>query len=203
MEASAAACAASEGIAESRNQLIRHQELPPEKDVPGEDIRVGVFVCNCGINIGGVADVPAVREYAKTLPQVVHVEDNLFTCSQDTQEKMKQVIQEKGINRVVVASCSPRTHEPLFQETIREAGLNNYLFDMANIRDQDTWVHQGDPRSSHGKGQGPGAHGRGPGFPAGTPAQGLFRVEEIGPGGGRRGGRHDGGPEPGPPGISG
>ncbi len=151
MEASAAACAAAEGIAESRNQLIRHQELPAERDVSGEDIRVGVFVCNCGINIGGVADVPAVREYAKGLPYVVHVEDNLFTCSQDTQEKMKQVIQEKGINRVVVASCSPRTHEPLFQQTIREAGLNTYLFDMANIRDQDTWVHQGDPRMATAK----------------------------------------------------
>ena len=94
----------------------------------GQDIRVGVFVCNCGINIGGVADVPAVREYARTLPHVVHVEDNLFTCSQDTQEKMKAVIQEKGINRVVVASCSPRTHEPLFQQTIREAGLNQVSF---------------------------------------------------------------------------
>jgi heterodisulfide reductase subunit A-like polyferredoxin len=151
MEASAAACAAAEGIAASRNQLIRQQELPPEKDVSGEDIRVGVFVCNCGINIGGVADVPAVREYAKGLPYVVHVEDNLFTCSQDTQEKMKQVIQEKGINRVVVASCSPRTHEPLFQQTIREAGLNTYLFDMANIRDQDTWVHQGDPKAATAK----------------------------------------------------
>ncbi len=151
MEASAAACAASEGIAESRNQLIRFQDLPPEKDFAGEDIKVGVFVCNCGINIGGVADVPAVREYAKTLPHVVHVEDNLFTCSQDTQEKMKEVIQEKGINRVVVASCSPRTHEPLFQQTIREVGLNTYLFDMANIRDQDTWVHQGDPVAATGK----------------------------------------------------
>jgi heterodisulfide reductase subunit A-like polyferredoxin len=151
MEASAAACAATEALAESRGQLIRQQELPPEIDVAGQDIRVGVFVCNCGINIGGIADVPAVREYARTLPHVVHVEDNLFTCSQDTQERMKAVIQEKGINRVVVASCSPRTHEPLFQQTIREAGLNPYLFDMANIRDQDTWVHQGDPEAATAK----------------------------------------------------
>ena len=95
--------------------------------------------------------MPAVREYAKTLPHVVHVEDNLFTCSQDTQEKMKEVIKEKEINRVVVASCSPRTHEPLFQQTIREAGLNKYLFDMANIRDQDTWVHQGDHEAATAK----------------------------------------------------
>ena len=151
MEASAAACAATESLAEARGQLVRHQELPPEIDVLGQDVRVGVFVCNCGINIGGVADVPAVREYAKSLPHVVHVEDNLFTCSQDTQEKMKAVIQEKGINRVVVASCSPRTHEPLFQQTIREAGLNQYLFDMANIRDQDTWVHQGNPVAATAK----------------------------------------------------
>jgi heterodisulfide reductase subunit A len=107
-----------------------------------------VFVCNCGINIGGVADVPAVREYARTLPGVVHVEDNLFTCSQDTQDKMKEVIAENDINRVVVASCSPRTHEPLFQETIREAGLNKYLFEMANIRDQNTWVHMNSPEKA-------------------------------------------------------
>jgi heterodisulfide reductase subunit A2 len=151
MEASAAACAATESLAEARGHLIRHQELPPELDVLGQDARVGVFVCNCGINIGGVADVPAVREYARSLPNVVHVEDNLFTCSQDTQEKMKAAIKEKGINRVVVASCSPRTHEPLFQQTIREAGLNQYLFDMANIRDQDTWVHQGDPLAATAK----------------------------------------------------
>ena len=94
---------------------------------------------------------PAVREYAATLPHVVHVEDNLFTCSQDTQDKMKEVIQEHGINRVVVASCSPRTHEPLFQETIRDAGLNKYLFEMANIRDQNTWVHMNNPERATAK----------------------------------------------------
>ncbi len=119
-----------------------------EKDFTNQEPRIGVFVCNCGINIGGIADIPAVREYAKSLPHVVHVEDNLFTCSQDTQDKMKEVIQEKVINRVVVASCSPRTHEPLFQETIRDAGLNKYLFEMANIRDQNTWVHMNDPEKA-------------------------------------------------------
>ncbi|MCG8688354.1 MAG: CoB--CoM heterodisulfide reductase iron-sulfur subunit A family protein, partial [Desulfobacterales bacterium] len=113
--------------------------------------RIGVFVCNCGINIGGVADVPAVRDYAKTLPYVVHVEDNLFTCSQDSQDHMKDIIQEHDINRVVVASCSPRTHEPLFQETIRDAGLNKYLFEMANIRDQNTWVHMNEPEKATNK----------------------------------------------------
>ncbi|NNF99167.1 MAG: FAD-dependent oxidoreductase [Desulfobacteraceae bacterium] len=151
MEASAAAAEASKDLADQRGTLIRSKELPPELDVSGEQPKVGVFVCNCGINIGGVADVPAVREYAATLPHVVHVEDNLFTCSQDTQDKMKDVIREKGINRVVVASCSPRTHEPLFQETIREAGLNKYLFEMANIRDQNTWVHMNDPERATNK----------------------------------------------------
>ncbi|SLM28456.1 Predicted heterodisulfide reductase/ glutamate synthase fusion protein HdrL [Desulfamplus magnetovallimortis] len=144
MEASAAAAAASGEISSVRGTLIRKKELPPEINVSSQQPRIGVFVCNCGINIGGVADVPAIRDYAATLPHVVHVEDNLFTCSQDTQDKMKQVIVEHDINRVVVASCSPRTHEPLFQETIREAGLNKYLFEMANIRDQNTWVHMED-----------------------------------------------------------
>ncbi|MBW1721748.1 MAG: FAD-dependent oxidoreductase [Deltaproteobacteria bacterium] len=148
MEASASAAAATQDLAEARGSLTRTKELPPELDVSGQEPRVGVFVCNCGINIGGIADVAAVREYAKTLPNVVHVEDNLFTCSQDTQDKMKEVIKEKGINRVVVASCSPRTHEPLFQETIRDAGLNKYLFEMANIRDQNTWVHMNEPEKA-------------------------------------------------------
>jgi len=151
MEASAAAAAASKNLKEARGTLVRAKQLPPEVDVSGDPPRIGVFVCNCGINIGGVADVPAVREYARSLPHVVHVEDNLFTCSQDTQDKMKEVIKEKGINRVVVASCSPRTHEPLFQETIREAGLNKYLFEMANIRDQDTWVHMSDHKKATDK----------------------------------------------------
>ncbi len=148
MEASAASTAAAKNLSAARGTLTRTKQLPPELDVSGQEPRVGVFVCNCGINIGGVADVPAVREYARSLPGVVHVEDNLFTCSQDTQDKMKGVIQENNINRVVVASCSPRTHEPLFQETIREAGLNKYLFEMANIRDQNTWVHMSDPEKA-------------------------------------------------------
>ena len=145
MEASAAAAFSTGLLAQSRDTLTRVRQLPPELDVSGLQPRVGVFVCNCGINIGGIADVPTVREYAKTLPYVVHVEDNLFTCSQDTQDKMKDVIRQMEINRVVVASCSPRTHEPLFQETIREAGLNPFLFEMANIRDQNTWVHMNNP----------------------------------------------------------
>jgi len=148
MEASAAACMATKDLSSARNTLTKVKDLPPELDVIGQEPQIGVFVCNCGINIGGVADIPNVREYAKTLPHVVHVEDNLFTCSQDTQDRMKDVIKEKGINRVVVASCSPRTHEPLFQETIREVGLNKYLFEMANIRDQNTWVHMNNPEAA-------------------------------------------------------
>jgi heterodisulfide reductase subunit A-like polyferredoxin len=145
MEASAAAACATESLAAARWSLTQTKELPPEIDFSGHPPRIGVFVCNCGINIGGVADVPAVRDYARSLPHVIHVEDNLFTCSQDNQDHIKAVIREQNINRVVVASCSPRTHEPLFQETIREAGLNKYLFEMANIRDQNTWVHMNDP----------------------------------------------------------
>ncbi|WDP91844.1 MAG: FAD-dependent oxidoreductase [Desulfobacter sp.] len=148
MEASAAAATAVMNMKDARWSRTRTRELPPERDFTGMAPRIGVFVCNCGINIGGVADVPAVRDYARTLPYVVHVEDNLFTCSQDAQDHMKDVIRSQDINRVVVASCSPRTHEPLFQETIRDAGLNKYLFEMANIRDQNTWVHMNQPEKA-------------------------------------------------------
>ena len=148
MEASAAACEASVGISEGRGSLTKELVYPVEKDVSGAQPRIGVFVCNCGINIGGVVDVPAVRDYAATLPYVEYVDENLFTCSQDTQAKIKDAIVENDLNRVIVASCSPRTHEPLFQETIREAGLNKYLFEMANIRDQDSWVHQNEPEKA-------------------------------------------------------
>ena len=145
MQASGASGSASVLLAPARNTLTREKEYPPERDVSGEGPRIGVFICHCGINIGGVVDVPEVVEFAKTLPNVVYAEDNLYTCSQDTQERIKEKILEYDLNRVVVASCSPRTHEPLFQETIREAGLNKYLFEMANIRDQCSWVHMHEP----------------------------------------------------------
>ncbi len=144
MEASAAAAACSSSLSEARWSVATVAERRAEKDVSIEKPRVGVFVCRCGINIAGVVDVPAVREYAKSLPNVVYVEENLYTCSQDTQVKMAQVIEEQGINRVVVASCTPRTHEGLFQETLMNAGLNKYLFEMANIRNQDSWCHSND-----------------------------------------------------------
>ena len=148
MEASAAACAASGGLSEVRGSMIEEVEAPHQANVSGETPRVGVFVCSCGINIAGVIDVKAVTEYAKSLPYVVHVENNLFTCSQDTQDMMAGVIKEHHLNRVVVAACSPRTHEPLFQETMQDAGLNKYLFDMANIRNQGSWVHANQPEKA-------------------------------------------------------
>jgi heterodisulfide reductase subunit A-like polyferredoxin len=141
MEASAAAAAAGEILAPARGKEIKVQVLPPEKDFTGQEPRVGVFVCNCGINIGGVIDVPNLAEYAATLPHVALADQNLFTCSADTQDKILAAIEEHNLNRVVVASCSPRTHMSMFQETIQQAGLNPYLFEMANIRDQDSWVH--------------------------------------------------------------
>ena len=145
MEASSAAACASGLLADRRGTMVAEVELPIEKDIKGIGPRTGVFVCHCGINIGGVVDVPAVVEYAKTLPNVVYATENLFTCSQDTAVKMGEVIKDQNLTRVVVASCSPRTHEGLFQENCEKAGLNRYLFEMANIRDQDSWVHMHEP----------------------------------------------------------
>ena len=146
MQASAAAGVAGGKLKEARWSLTKTKAMPKEIDVEGLTPKVGVFVCNCGTNIGGVIDVPAVAEYAATLPHVHYVEQNLFTCAQDTQDKMKEVIREHDINRVVVAACSPRTHEPLFQETMQGCGLNKSLFEMANIRNQDSWVHGDDSK---------------------------------------------------------
>jgi len=103
--------------------------------------RIGVFVCHCGVNIGGVVNVPEVVEYAKTLPDVVYAEDNLYTCSSDGLNKIKESIAKYNLNRVIVASCTPRTHEPLFRATCEEAGVNKYLFEMANIREHCSWAH--------------------------------------------------------------
>jgi heterodisulfide reductase subunit A2 len=106
-----------------------------------EDIRIGVFICHCGSNIGGILDVKAITEYAGTLPNVVLTKDNLYTCSEAGIAEIKNAIHAQKLNRVVVASCSPRTHQPLFQSACAEAGLNLYLFEMVNIRDQCSWVH--------------------------------------------------------------
>lgn len=148
MQASAAAADSGAILASVRGTLTKIKEYPAEKDVAGEIVRTGVFICHCGINIGSVVDVPGVVEYVKTLPTVAYAEDNLYTCSQDTAARIKELIEEHNLNRVVVASCSPRTHEPLFQETIAEAGLNKNLFEMANIRDQCSWVHMHEPEKA-------------------------------------------------------
>ncbi len=151
MEASAAACAATASLAGSRHTQTRALEHPQEREVSRERPRIGVFVCNCGINIGGVVNVPEVVRYAGSLPNVVLAEENLFTCSQDTQDRMTRVIRDQRLNRVVIAACSPRTHESLFQETLIQAGLNKYLLEMANIRNLDSWVHGDDPKAATAK----------------------------------------------------
>ncbi len=150
-QASGAAGRAGPVIAPARGTLVTERVFPPEIDVSAQAPRVGVFVCRCGINIANVVDVPSVVEYARTLPNVAYVEENLFTCSQDTQTRIALRVKEQGLNRVVVVSCSPRTHEPLFRETICEAGLNPFYFEMANIRDQCSWVHWNDKAAALAK----------------------------------------------------
>jgi heterodisulfide reductase subunit A len=145
IDSSAAAVAAGEMLSSARNTLTQTKEKVPEVNVVNERPRIGVFVCRCGTNIAGIVDVPSVAEFAKTLPFVEYATDNLYACSQDTQESISQIIREKNLNRVVVAACTPKTHEPLFQETLVNAGLNKYLFEMSNIRNQDSWVHKSNP----------------------------------------------------------
>jgi heterodisulfide reductase subunit A-like polyferredoxin len=144
IEASGAAASVAGLLAPARFTLTQTPEYLVERDVTAEDLRIGVFVCHCGSNIGGYLDVPGVAEYARGLPGVVHAEDNLYTCSQNTITHIIDQVKEQGLNRVVVASCSPLTHEPLFQDAIRQAGLNPYLFEMVNIRNQCSWVHSAD-----------------------------------------------------------
>jgi heterodisulfide reductase subunit A-like polyferredoxin len=142
IEAGGAAAAALATIGQARGTLVTPAEYPPETQVsPEDEPRIGVFICSCGSNIAGVVDVVEVTEYAATLPHVVHSENTVYTCSADSLKQIQEQIQEKELNRVIVSSCTPRTHEPIFRDTIREAGLNPYLFEMANIRDQDSWVH--------------------------------------------------------------
>jgi heterodisulfide reductase subunit A len=148
IESSAAAGVAGSRLSEARWTLTKTKEIPVEIDVRGEPPRIGVFICRCGTNIAGVVDVPAVVEYAKTLPFVVHADENMFSCSQDNQDNMSKLIKEKSLNRLVVSACTPKTHEPLFQETMTNAGINKYLFEMANIRNQCSWVHSQNPEES-------------------------------------------------------
>jgi heterodisulfide reductase subunit A-like polyferredoxin len=142
IQAGGAAVAALVTIGEGRGTLVSPAEYPPETEVQLQDKpRIGVFICSCGSNIAGVVDVAAVTQYAASLPNVVHAENTMYTCSADSLKLMQERIRDKRLNRVIVSSCTPRTHEPIFRETIRDAGLNPYLFEMANIRDQDSWVH--------------------------------------------------------------
>ncbi|MBU1965448.1 MAG: FAD-dependent oxidoreductase, partial [Proteobacteria bacterium] len=145
IQAGGAAAKALALLGDARGTLVRAKEYPPEREIPaGEEPRIGVFVCSCGSNIAATVDVKALVEHALALPHVVHAENTIYTCSTDSLKTIQNRLQELNLNRLVVSSCSPRTHEPLFQETIREAGLNKYLFEMANIRDQCSWVHMGE-----------------------------------------------------------
>jgi heterodisulfide reductase subunit A-like polyferredoxin len=144
VEASGAAATSAGILAAERWTLTRERQYPPERDTRAEEPRIGVFVCHCGSNIGGFLDVPAVTSFATRLPNVVHAEDNPYTCSQDSIKTISQRVEELSLNRVVVASCSPLTHGTLFRDSIRAAGLNPYLFEMANIRNHCSWVHSDD-----------------------------------------------------------
>ncbi|MBU4533755.1 MAG: CoB--CoM heterodisulfide reductase iron-sulfur subunit A family protein [Eubacteriales bacterium] len=149
MQASAAAAGAGTLLAEARGTALpAAKDATPEIDVANDEARVGVFVCNCGINIGSTVDVPSVRDFAAGLPNVVYAEENLYTCSSDSQEKIKDAIKAHKLNRVVVSACTPRTHEPLFRATCAEAGLNPYLFEFGNIREQCSWVHMKDKEAA-------------------------------------------------------
>jgi len=148
IEASAAAMVAGKSLSKSRNTLTRKVDVPQEIDITGQDPRIGVFACRCGINIAGVVNMDEVEAYTKTLPNVVYVGQNLFTCSQDTQDLMKDLIAEHQLNRIVVASCTPKTHEAIFMDTLESCGINKYLFEMANIRNQNSWIHSDAPEKA-------------------------------------------------------
>jgi heterodisulfide reductase subunit A len=151
MQASAAAANAAALLKDSRGTLVKEKIYPDEKDVSSETPRIGVFLCNCGINIGGYVNIPAVAEYVRTLQHVAFVESNMYTCSEDTQKKIVDAIKTHHLNRVLVAACTPRTHEPLFQKSLRDAGLNPYLLEMTNIREQCSWVHMDKPEKATDK----------------------------------------------------
>ena len=145
-EASAAAAEAGRALVQARGTLTQEKTYPPEREVSGEEPRIGVFVCSCGINIAGVVDVKAVSEYALGLPNVVAVGNNLFTCSTDTQEIIGQKIKKMGFNGIVDRGLHPPDPSAAVCRHLREAGLNAYLLEMANIRNQNSWVHQKNPR---------------------------------------------------------
>lgn len=145
VDSSAAAAGAGAMLSAARDTMTKKADSIPETNIIGERPRIGVFICKCGSNIAGVVNVPAVSEYAASLPFVEYATDNMYSCSQDTQDAMTKLIKQHNLNRIVVAACTPKTHEPLFQETLINAGLNKYLFEMTNIRNQDSWVHKSNP----------------------------------------------------------
>jgi heterodisulfide reductase subunit A len=151
VQASAAAANAAQDLISLRVVSEVQEDLPPERDVAGEEPRIGVFMCDCGANIGGVVNVGAVAEGMAKLPQVVVSEIIGHGCSRESLEHIQATIREKNLNRVVMGACSPRTHEGLFQDTLRKAGLNKYLVEIANLRDQDTWVHRDAPELAEAK----------------------------------------------------
>ena len=144
VQGSGSAAQAMELLGEKRGTEVQEVVLPPETDITGEDPRIGVFVCHCGINIAGTVDVKKVADDAAGQPNVVHSETIIYACAPDGQDKVKELIREKKLNRVVIASCTPRTHSPLFMDTIREVGLNKFLFELADIREQCSWCHMND-----------------------------------------------------------
>jgi heterodisulfide reductase subunit A2 len=151
--ASGAGSQCGELLSYRRGKLAKARVYPQERDVTQEKPKVGVYVCHCGANIGRVVDVPSTVEYALSLPNVAHAEESLFICSTDAAQRLATSIREKGLNRVVVAACTPRTHEPLFRDTLREAGINQYFYDMANIREHCSWVHSKEKEDATQKAQ--------------------------------------------------
>ena len=147
-QGSSAAAQATALLADARGTRVTAPDAHQERSISGEAPRIGVFVCHCGINIAGVVDVDTVAEFAGSLPDVTYATHCMFACSTDQLKEIKEAIRDHRLNRVVVASCTPRTHEPLFRNTLREAGLNPYLFELANIREQDAWVHQAEPEAA-------------------------------------------------------
>ncbi len=148
VQSSAAAASAAKLLIAKRNTLTKKKTFPEERNINEEKPSVGVFVCSCGINIAGTVDVEQVVAYSAQLPHVNYTENNLFSCSADAQESITERIHEFSLNRIVIAACTPRTHEPMFQETLKDAELNGFMVEMANIRNQNSWVHQMDSKSA-------------------------------------------------------
>ncbi len=151
--ASAAGTQCGEMLDYRRGKLSTERVYPPERDISQEEPKIGVFVCHCGANISSVVNVPDTVEYAMTLPNVVYAQEQLFSCANNSAKEISDLAKEKGLNRVVIAACSPRTLEPLFRDTLREAGLNQYYLDMANIREHCSWVHSKEKEEATEKAQ--------------------------------------------------